>query len=97
MLHTSCCCRHHHAHSSSQQPERNGRSEYALSVQPEAMTQFETGTHAVQLFYGERLEDGSRAGFFLCDGAGEGKGRQIAAVVKEMHRLGTRRILWLRT
>ena len=77
--------------SSSQQPERNGRSKNALSVQAEATTV----TQAVQLFYGERLEDGSREGFFLRDGAGEGKGRQISAILKEMHCRGTRRILWL--
>ena len=79
----------------------NHHSEHALSMQPEAKArlisdaQLETVAYAVQRFYGERLEDGSRAGFFLGDGAGVGKGRQISAVVKEMHRRGTRRILWL--
>ena len=49
----------------------------------------------MQRFTGERLADGSRAGFFLGDGAGVGKGRQIAATIKEMWGRGTRRILWL--
>lgn len=57
--------------------------------------QLETVTYAMQRFTGERLEDGSRAGFFLGDGAGVGKGRQIAATIKEMWGRGTRRILWL--
>jgi hypothetical protein len=57
--------------------------------------QLETVAYALQRFYGERLEDGSRAGFFLGDGAGVGKGRQVAALIKEMWRRGTRRILWL--
>ena len=38
---------------------------------------------------------GSRAGFFLGDGAGVGKGRQIAAMIKEEHRRGGTRVLWL--
>lgn len=57
--------------------------------------QLETVTYAMQRFTGEKLEDGSRAGFFLGDGAGVGKGRQIAAIIKEMWGRGTRRILWL--
>lgn len=32
---------------------------------------------------GAHLKDGSRAGFFLGDGAGVGKGRQIAAMIKQ--------------
>jgi hypothetical protein len=60
--------------------------------------QLETVAYAMQRFYGDRLQDGSRGGFFLGDGAGVGKGRQIAALIKVMwlnptHR--TRRILWL--
>lgn len=38
---------------------------------------------------------GSRAGFFLGDGAGVGKGRQIAAMIKEEHKRGGTRTLWL--
>jgi hypothetical protein len=57
--------------------------------------QLETVVYALQRFFGEKLPDGARAGFFLGDGAGVGKGRQISAVVKEMWRKGTRRILWL--
>ncbi len=38
---------------------------------------------------------GHRAGFFLGDGAGVGKGRQIAAMIKEDHASGGTRVLWL--
>ncbi|DBA83686.1 TPA: hypothetical protein ACH3X1_016793 [Trebouxia sp. C0004] len=38
---------------------------------------------------------GHRAGFFLGDGAGVGKGRQIAAMIKEEHARGGSRTLWL--
>ena len=40
---------------------------------------------------------GNRAGFFLGDGAGVGKGRQIAAIIKEEHKRSgpTTRALWL--
>jgi hypothetical protein len=44
--------------------------------------QLETVLYAFQRF-ARLLPDGSRAGFFLGDGAGVGKGRQIAAVIKE--------------
>lgn len=57
--------------------------------------QLETVAYAMQRFAGERLAGGYRAGFFLGDGAGVGKGRQIAATIKEMWGRGTRRILWL--
>eukprot|EP00873_Tetraselmis_striata_P036348 jgi/Tetstr1/456612/TSEL_043315.t1 len=36
-----------------------------------------------------------RPGFFLADGAGVGKGRQIAALIAEHWRTGGRRVLWL--
>ena len=36
-----------------------------------------------------RLSSGHRCGFFLGDGAGVGKGRQIAGQVYEHHRCGT--------
>lgn len=36
-----------------------------------------------------------RPGFYLADGAGVGKGRQIAALIAEHWRTGGRRILWL--
>jgi hypothetical protein len=44
------------------------------------------------------LATGARAGFFLGDGAGVGKGRQIAAAIKEYwlrRPLGKRRVLWM--
>lgn len=43
---------------------------------------------------------GARAGFFLGDGAGVGKGRQIAASIKEYwlrRPMGKRRVLWIST
>lgn len=60
--------------------------------------QLETVAYSMQRFYGERLECGARGGFFLGDGAGVGKGRQIAAIIKAMWErkdYRTRRVLWL--
>ena len=39
--------------------------------------QLETVVYASMKFHGPRLVDGKRAGFFLGDGAGVGKGRQV--------------------
>ena len=39
--------------------------------------------------------EGPRAGFFLGDGAGVGKGRQIAALLKECWARGLRRAIWV--
>ncbi|GIL64960.1 hypothetical protein Vafri_18816 [Volvox africanus] len=58
--------------------------------------QLETVLYAFQRFQ-TRLPDGNRAGFFLGDGAGVGKGRQIAAVIKEFWTTGGRRVLWVST
>jgi len=41
------------------------------------------------------LPDGKRAGFFLGDGAGVGKGREIAALIKQCWDKGCRKILWV--
>lgn len=41
------------------------------------------------------LTAGTRAGFFLGDGAGVGKGRQIAALIRDFWSGGGRRILWI--
>lgn len=38
---------------------------------------------------------GATAGFFLGDGAGVGKGRQIAALILEQQRTGGKRALWV--
>lgn len=46
--------------------------------------QLETIVYAMQRFEGPRLQNGDRAGFFLGDGAGVGKGRQISSLIKEM-------------
>lgn len=41
------------------------------------------------------LADGSRAGFFIGDGAGVGKGRTIAGLVLENWKMKRRRHLWI--
>ncbi|KAL9982120.1 hypothetical protein ACROYT_G010924 [Oculina patagonica] len=41
------------------------------------------------------LEDGTRAGFLIGDGAGVGKGRTVAGVIYENYLLGRKRALWL--
>ena len=46
--------------------------------------------------FAQKMVGGLRAGFFLGDGAGVGKGRQIAATVLEHWRRGGRRALWMR-
>jgi hypothetical protein len=57
--------------------------------------QLETVVYACQRFAGPRLGGGERAGFFLGDGAGVGKGRQIAGLAYEHARTGGTRTLWL--
>ena len=41
------------------------------------------------------LEDGSRAGFLVGDGAGVGKGRTIAGIIHENYLKGRKRALWI--
>ena len=43
----------------------------------------------------QRLPDGSRAGFFIGDGAGVGKGRTIAGIILENWSQGRQRHLWI--
>jgi hypothetical protein len=61
--------------------------------------QLESVVYACQRFAGRRLGDdpknGPRAGFFLGDGAGVGKGRQIAGLAYEHMRTGGTRVIWL--
>lgn len=58
--------------------------------------QLETVVYSNRRFNGPRLHhNDARAGFFLGDGAGVGKGRQLAAVALEHWRRGGRRILWI--
>lgn len=59
--------------------------------------QLETVVYSMMRFNIERLTGAPRPGFFLGDGAGVGKGRQIAAVIKDFWRCGGRRILWVST
>eukprot|EP00899_Mesostigma_viride_P020862 jgi/Mesvir1/28778/Mv09258-RA.2 len=59
--------------------------------------QLETVVYA-NMRFGSTLPDGSRAGFFLGDGAGVGKGRQVAAlIVNHMRAPDVRgsRVLWV--
>jgi hypothetical protein len=57
--------------------------------------QMETVIYASMKFHGPRLADGKRHGFFLGDGAGVGKGRQIAALAKQHFLEGGTRVLWI--
>ena len=59
--------------------------------------QLEAIIYACQRFEGPRLSDAqqSRAGFFLGDGAGVGKGRQLAGLAYEHWLTGGKRIVWL--
>lgn len=41
------------------------------------------------------LENGYRGGFFLGDGAGVGKGRQIAAIIVENYLRGNKKAVWI--
>ena len=43
----------------------------------------------------QRLGDGSRAGFFVGDGTGVGKGRILAAIIADNFNQGRQRALWL--
>ncbi|KAL7592215.1 hypothetical protein Lser_V15G33893 [Lactuca serriola] len=56
--------------------------------------QIETLVYACQRHL-QHLENGSRAGFFLGDGAGVGKGRTIAGLIWENWHLGRRKALWI--
>ena len=56
--------------------------------------QIESIIYAFQRFQ-HHLDDGSRMGFMLGDGAGVGKGRQIAGAAYEHWRTGGRRVLWV--
>ncbi|GBG72349.1 hypothetical protein CBR_g11926 [Chara braunii] len=56
--------------------------------------QLETVVYACQR-HNFVLKDGTRAGFFIGDGAGVGKGRTVAGVIKENWKHGRRKALWL--
>ena len=56
--------------------------------------QLETVAYACQR-HEAFLPSGERAGFFLGDGVGLGKGRQLAGLLLENHRRGRRRHVWL--
>ena len=83
----------------SQHVTRVPHPETSLETSPETSheTLSETSTEntTVKLPCG-RLDTGHRSGFFLGDGAGVGKGRQIAGLVYEHYRSSGRRALWVR-
>uniref|UniRef100_A0A0D6R552 PHD-type domain-containing protein n=1 Tax=Araucaria cunninghamii TaxID=56994 RepID=A0A0D6R552_ARACU len=56
--------------------------------------QLETIIYASQRHH-QHLEDGMRAGFFIGDGAGVGKGRTIAGLIWENWQHGRRKAIWL--
>ncbi|CAN0409567.1 unnamed protein product, partial [Discosporangium mesarthrocarpum] len=56
--------------------------------------QLESVAYASQV-HCSRLPDGSRAGFFIGDGAGVGKGRQLAGIILENYLYGRRRHVWI--
>jgi hypothetical protein len=57
--------------------------------------QFESVVYATMKFNGPHLAGDKRPGFFLGDGAGVGKGRQIAALIKQHFAEGGTRALWI--
>ena len=57
--------------------------------------QVESIVYAWAKFTGPALPDGQRRGFFLGDGAGVGKGRTIAGLVKQHWNNGGKYILWV--
>ncbi|KAL1504501.1 hypothetical protein AB1Y20_010904 [Prymnesium parvum] len=65
-----------------------GHSERALSA-----AQLESVVYAGQRHMQENA-DGSRRGFFIGDGTGVGKGRQIAAIIIDNYIQGRRRAIW---
>ncbi|KAK4786922.1 hypothetical protein SAY86_010755 [Trapa natans] len=56
--------------------------------------QIETLVYACQR-HNQHLPNGSRAGFFVGDGAGVGKGRTMAGLIWENWQHGRRKILWI--
>lgn len=74
---------------------------YKLSIPSETIDrgllsalQLESITYACQA-HEHMLEDGSRAGFLVGDGAGVGKGRTIAGIIHENYLKGKKRSLWI--
>ncbi|XP_058201465.1 protein FORGETTER 1-like isoform X1 [Rhododendron vialii] len=61
---------------------------------PLSCLQIETLVYASQRHL-QHLPDGARAGFFIGDGAGVGKGRTIAGLILENWRHGRRKALWI--
>ncbi|XP_070492560.1 protein strawberry notch isoform X1 [Chironomus tepperi] len=74
---------------------------YKLSIPQETIDlgllsalQLEAITYTCQA-HEHMLQDGSRAGFLIGDGAGVGKGRTIAGIIHENYLRGRKRALWI--
>lgn len=74
---------------------------YKLSIPQETIQtgqlsalQLESITYASQA-HEHLLNDGSRAGFLIGDGAGVGKGRTIAGIIFENYQKGRKKALWI--
>lgn len=70
-----------------------------LALAGEATSQYLPGTYRVSSkgLYLEQCEDGKkyRQGFFLGDGTGAGKGREIASIILDQWLRGRRRHIWI--
>ncbi|XP_053952000.1 protein strawberry notch [Anastrepha ludens] len=74
---------------------------FKLSIPPETINngylsalQLESITYASQA-HDHMLQDGTRAGFLIGDGAGVGKGRTIAGIIYENYLKGRKKALWI--
>ncbi|CAB0029995.1 unnamed protein product [Trichogramma brassicae] len=69
---------------------------YRLSIPERNLSslQLESITYASQQ-HEHLLPDGSRAGFFIGDGAGVGKGRTIAGIIYENYLKGRKKAIWV--
>ena len=68
--------------------------EEALSSGVLSRVQLEAVVYALQQHEKQPLPSGMRAGFFIGDGTGVGKGRELAAIVWENYLRGRRRAVW---
>ncbi|CAM9150539.1 unnamed protein product, partial [Discosporangium mesarthrocarpum] len=64
------------------------------TVENLSCVQMESVIYAGQKFEQGRLEKGHRRGFLVGDGAGVGKGRQLAAIIYDAWRQGHRKSVW---
>lgn len=79
-------------------PDTSGIKQVVIDDVEEGLlsdAQFESVVYATMKFNSPPLVGGKRPGFFLGDGAGVGKGRQIAALIKQHFAEGGTRALWV--